>query len=708
MATPECRLIASLDCLMSARWLPSDCLRIEPSALDALGTLQVTPSALPDKAVTLAFYTERPMYAKRTGPTHGNDERLTRLISYDQRRYSNPAFLVTPPLVRTRRGTPSAKCPDGSFGEAVHEDVRTLALDERCQSPYACTEIDLSSPTSLLSCTNMVSPPSHFGRRLTQGSAFFTEFLATLTNTPSLLRNGTNFQTDTFIDQQTAEVEILLLALATEYRIASEIRIKATLGAQITMTSSIAHYTEMRAPDRERIFRLLCIGWIAVLLAVGEVTFRIVQACRIGTVVRSAKATMVLDLLTLVAAPAICLVVVMNATYFDAGGGGDIADKLTSVPWADTDLSWEVKLDEYTKATNELERLVQAHADVQRLLYFASVVLLLRAVTATAVHPRIGVLVNTVIGALDDLGHLLLLVIIVFFGFILIGFAQFGPSSDNFHTVPGAFNSLWEMFVGGVRSGVSITGSAERTTYMLIFLLFVFFLAFNLIIAIVVESFLKVKKEVDDLKADADFITDSVVALQLDTLEKWYRWPSKARAIMALENSAKAYVTPFDIAPLLPDYSYYSILRFFRHYSAKRFPFLAPSENPYSYEEIPLTKVINEVELRLAGMLNREPSTPLARLHSQKNGELSARRAKSLSSQGSVEKFTLQDVDGGLLSDGQAMAMVSDGQVALNDIGTNLSRNLATGLDILGGSSSGRSAPRDGPSMRSSTEREHV
>jgi hypothetical protein len=216
----------------------------------------------------------------------------------------------------------------------------------------------------------------------------------------------------------------------------------------------------------------------------------------------------------------------------------------------------------------------------------------------------------------------------------MIGLSQFGSYDENFSNPDKVFMTTWIMFVGGVNEDVSVDGDLARMLFLLLFTVFVFFLAFNVIIAIIVESYLKVKKRVEFDKTDYHFLLDVYLSFRGDTLQYWYKWRRKQTLLAALERSARLNVTPSDLLAMLPQRrtsgsstgeggweggsnAYQSCRTLFRHYNVKRFPFLKPEDNPYKPQNMTLDAAIGSMEERLALILKKNPTTPFQRVKEQ-------------------------------------------------------------------------------------------
>lgn len=235
-------------------------------------------------------------------------------------------------------------------------------------------------------------------------------------------------------------------------------------------------------------------------------------------------------------------------------------------------------------------------------------------ILATAVHPRMGVLVNTIRDALADLLNLMLLLGMIFVGFFLIGLAQFGGEHEHFADAAMTFDTLWSMFVGGGLSGISLVSSVQHFSVLVLFALFAFFLGLNVFIAIIVDSYVKIKAAVDHLKADSDLFSDLMMAARADMYLRWHGCPNQAALLSALNSSAKWYVTPSILLLQLPPSVDIAAVRTVFAYYKKHHSFMRPEENPPERPDVPISTAVDEIEQRLALMLNAKVTTHLERI----------------------------------------------------------------------------------------------
>jgi hypothetical protein len=110
--------------------------------------------------------------------------------------------------------------------------------------------------------------------------------------------------------------------------------------------------------------------------------------------------------------PLVYLTLVATTDISSDEDGAAYVIRLASIPWVNEELSWEAKLDEFFLGLEDLRALITYRSHLDAFSYGACVIMLIRMITATAAHPRIGVMVHTVIYSLNDFAHFALLGVI--------------------------------------------------------------------------------------------------------------------------------------------------------------------------------------------------------------------------------------------------------------------------------------------------------
>jgi len=585
--------------------------------------VEIDTRPLSERTLQQRFYRERTLYELRRGPIVSNFAREKSRIPYSRVSYSSTTFLGAPLLVETRRAVASTDCEQGSFGRQAHERVHQFAKQTRCHGIYNCG--NNFTADEFLSCANpRVLDRRHFGRNV--NNDHFTEFLASIVEAPYLIRANDIYATRDFIDRQTLSVDVLAVAIASQFGVASLIDIKAKLGATVTVTFDIQSIRSIETDDLSEIQSILAIGFGLVVLATIDLIFRSwrmrKRRHRYGRSSKDGHASRVnadtyiyllVDLFTLVLVPVIFFVWQWVLVENTGESLGQFVNMLQSIPWADTNVDWNQKLHDYEHSLDAFKLQFVSERWCRMYGFVSGLTLLMRMIYATSAHPRVAVLVETVRRAIDDIWHALIIVAIVLVGFMFLGFSQFG-TMDDFSSVTLVFINLYSILVGGMKSGVP-EDNFLVLFFIVLFSLVAFFLVINLVIAIIVEAYLKVRTKVEDLKADDEFFHDVGMTLLVLVKRRINGWPSDHKLLLALESCRLRALGPRQMMVVMPDWEdQCSVTSFFGHYKQWH-SFMRPENNPPSRPEPTLPQVVDDLEKRIAIMVASKPTTSTERLN---------------------------------------------------------------------------------------------
>ena len=280
-------------------------------------------------------------------------------------------------------------------------------------------------------------------------------------------------------------MEVLFVAFATQYGIASEIRVEANFGAQISGKFSVSHYKCIDSSAAlNELNALLAVGYIVILCSIAELSLRARSCMTFGSDtpgITHVILVLFFDLVVLVVMPLVFLSFTAYQDHTSDREGLRIQETLASIPWASTTVSWKRKVNGFFSGLDTFRDLARDRSMLNSTGLVLSILLLLRVIVSSRAHPRVGVLVNTILGTGSDMAHLLLLVSVMFVGFSLIGYAHFGGKESIFAHAE-MFNTLWSVFLSGT-GNVELSGSALRVIFLLLFALISFTLTFNIVIA---------------------------------------------------------------------------------------------------------------------------------------------------------------------------------------------------------------------------------
>lgn len=133
---------------------------------------------------------------------------------------------------------------------------------------------------------------------------------------------------------------------------------------------------------------------------------------------------------------------------------------------------------------------------VHRVLSFwYSMLILLRIFKAFQSQPRLYVIQHTLTEAFVDIVHFLIMFIIVFINFSLGGYLLFGAHLDAWNTPDRALNTSFQALMGDFDYEAMYAVSPVNTIiWFVLFMILVFLIIVNMFLAIIIDSYSKVKR----------------------------------------------------------------------------------------------------------------------------------------------------------------------------------------------------------------------
>jgi len=571
--------------------------------------IEVLSTAITRKAVQSSYYKQRSRFAMRKGPSIGDNQRMTDRITYNRRTFSYPMTLVAPPIVLQTRVTKTKDCSRSSLGSEFQNYLWNGTVNGVvCAPPYECDEDLINASTSMLACSNAETPDLFFGRtpEMLDGKPQFTEFLQSVTEAPLLVRNGVVYPTASYLDAQTRQVVVQMVAFAPDYGVASTIRIIGDFGTQIQVSFVIQHFQALEGLLFRQYTMITVLG---ITLAVFILVDKLITVAYMDF--ESEKSLFFIDLFLQV----VLLIVYFSIRYIQITQSGKELTKiigtngLSGVPWADTGVELNVKMERFFNGLDMFAKKIATEKIMSYVYFFHATCALMRLIFQTSAHPRTAILVKTLRTGVDDLWHFLLLLAVLFCGFLALALAQFSGSNTNFSTFQLAFEVLYDMMMDGLP--YNWMSDPVVAVYVIFFNVLVFLTMLNFIIAIVVESYTKVCQENEKLQADQEFFTDVADIVTISCHPAFFGWPSHLKLIEGLQNSRKISLTYMDLRNLSPRWKMKSIkafMNYYEHASKKNGGYMTgqPDLDQYLHRDLAeMTGTIDEVERRISALFNR-------------------------------------------------------------------------------------------------------
>ena len=124
-----------------------------------------------------------------------------------------------------------------------------------------------------------------------------------------------------------------------------------------------------------------------------------------------------------------------------------LAQKVANVPWTDQGVPITSKVSSFFSALD----LLNENLTNERRKFFVGftvmALLMYRILAATAIHPRLGILINTIGKGLDGLSHFAILFTLTFVLFSLLSWWSFAKQYDEFKTLKAAMSTQFMLFV---------------------------------------------------------------------------------------------------------------------------------------------------------------------------------------------------------------------------------------------------------------------
>ena len=175
---------------------------------------------------------------------------------------------------------------------------------------------------------------------------------------------------------------------------------------------------------------------------------------------------------------------------------GDLVD------YFDNDPLWREKKGNSKEMNDELYRLTDAcleseyHSRWYAYLYI--LVALSRLFKGFSAQPRLALVTDTIQAASSDIFHFGLVFSTVFYCFALAGTLIFGREMEQFGTIWNSLTTCWRIVLGDFEwHQMKAVGWLEANVFFWTFTILIVFIMINMLLAIVLETYLTVKSGTD-------------------------------------------------------------------------------------------------------------------------------------------------------------------------------------------------------------------
>ena len=472
----------------------------------------------------------------RNGSATTARRRLATHVPVQKRDFQERSSLLAPSLIAQTRTGRTDQCPT-NYSSTYITKQHGKAMTQKCALPFACPQVVLSNRTSIMGCPSEAQDGGdlfYFGLEPSE-SGRYRDFLYSLAQKGFLYRGGQVVPTSDFIDSATQTVEIVLVFFTPQSGLVTILNVSADLSgpSNIAVTTAVEHFGLLEGDN----LRLYLVVQSLVLVNVSIMLFdafrqfaKFVKAWQRGAhhlgSVAHALLVPAVDVFSAVLV-LVYIVLVFRDVTGSAEQAANILDRLDSIPWSSATVELQSKKRDFELEMDKLIALISAERLRNSLCNVILMINLLRVIQCTSLHPRLALLTGTVANAADDLFHTALLTCTLMLCFAGIGNWRFGNRLKDFATVESALQLEFNMMVGGnfPENWASDTQLArEVQTWTVVYLMVLFLLVLNFLLAIIVEAYMKVREKAEMLQIEGYFHTDvcwSLTAFMLGCSKGW-------------------------------------------------------------------------------------------------------------------------------------------------------------------------------------------
>jgi len=422
-------------------------------------------------------------------------------------------------------------------------------------------------------------------------------------------------ETARFIDMQTRQMDLILLLFAPEHSIATTVIITASFDTRARVTYEMAHFA---AVEEESLDKYLAVAACLYVLA----SFFLMNGFRMSREWLQGRARHANQKMSTVAiASDICLcvtlVVYVALRQEQVSSSGqqsmDILGDVLRIPWPSGDVEFSEKL---STLFDQIQKIGAVMTFDKRMSYFSYGLLclvLFRFILATRNHPRLALMVLTIMNGIDDFFHFALLFGFVFCAFCALAVFQFGGSIKGVQDFPTAFTSQWQMMAAELPDDGMPTFLFGA--YVVTFHFVVYYLLVNFLLAIVVESYMRAKAAAVEQQTEQNFFMDALDTLYVYFMGLIYRWPDRLTLANWLEDQHTFRITYSQLRIFDANWRVASRRRFLQCYY--NYSFCKPlqhRERPCERAAMTIEDGVDELSKRVAIMLGQKPPTKQDRI----------------------------------------------------------------------------------------------
>jgi hypothetical protein len=449
-------------------------------------------------------------------------------------KYDERIVLAAPPILfQTRNAEASCKSKVIAPFIRVQEELINLtqcSIDGECPgtiSAYMCKQ---PKPVG--------SDITYYGLNQTEleGTLGFAEFLYTIGDNSVIVRDGKLLDTSGFLDSQTDRAIVWNLFLSPEDGMLISLKLivnrgDSVLGAKISTETKFAFLDSLNEEARAS-----CTNVFIILMLLMVVTI-LVNLCSLAEIViehrrwpqKGWDVVGIVEVVYDLAQVLICIIylcIVREQQMGSEKSASNLVQSFASIPFADPVMTFSEKVSRFFKAAQRLKNSVDSQENMTSFGFAILILMLVRVLKSTAVHPRIAMLTSSIRKALLDLWHFGLLLVLVFFFFALVACWMFADQYEDYKDLKSALNTQFGLMSRG-DTPPYYTENPALVAHIVFTTILIYLLMLNFLLAIVVEAYMAVRTDLEANEISSDFVTDITIAFRHLALGVFVGWPSR-------------------------------------------------------------------------------------------------------------------------------------------------------------------------------------
>eukprot|EP00293_Proteomonas_sulcata_P007529 CAMPEP_0184289516 /NCGR_PEP_ID=MMETSP1049-20130417/1955_1 /TAXON_ID=77928 /ORGANISM="Proteomonas sulcata, Strain CCMP704" /LENGTH=448 /DNA_ID=CAMNT_0026596365 /DNA_START=24 /DNA_END=1370 /DNA_ORIENTATION=- len=233
----------------------------------------------------------------------------------------------------------------------------------------------------------------------------------------------------------------------------------------------------------------------------------------------------------------VVVLAVVASQYFDASMTSEtrsveLLRNFTAVPWAARDVSLSEKMGNFATAVRQLEDEL-SRTEAQNLLVFITMILMLvRIIKSTEVHPRTGLLTETLFHAMMDMWHFGLIFCLVFFFAASVSTWSFGASRHDFKDLRASMRTQFKILMGDLPE--DFDENLRMILFVALSVVVQYILMLNFLLGLVLEAYDKVRQGIEGIEVENEVVYDLAITLRGFGVSLAQGWPRKSKLIHIL------------------------------------------------------------------------------------------------------------------------------------------------------------------------------